>query len=166
MSVNDIVNKGSGSWPVITDNVPNPGLSSLWANAAPDVPDWESISPGKYASWTHSFRRTVPAKPGVIDETVTYDVEWKLRFAYGSQYKGGGLFVRSFWTEVPKCNVAPGFHISVDFQTGQPKNEGPADWPSALMGLQLNATIWTDKWKKTFDHWRYFLHANGTLEVA
>lgn len=70
-----------------------------------------------------------------------FDVEWRLRWEYGVQYKGGGLFIRSFWTEVGRCDVKPGFHVSVDFQTGHPQNEGQPNWPSALMGIQVSATI-------------------------
>jgi hypothetical protein len=163
MSVDDIVNQGAASWNLITDNVPNSGLSSLSANAVPDVPDWNTISKGKLASWTHSFQRRFG--PGGPSDQFAIDIEWRLRWEYGSQYKGGGLFIRSFWTEVPKVDVKQGYRMSVAFQTGHPRNEGPKDWPSAIMGIQISAGVVTPRWHKD-EVWRYFLHANGNLEVA
>jgi hypothetical protein len=163
VSVDDIVNKGTGSWNLITDNVTNTGLSSLWANAVPDVPDWEKISKGKSASHTQPWqRRFGPKGPG---DEYAIDVEWRLRWEYGSQYRGGGLFIRTFSTEVLKVEAKPGYQVTVGFQTGHPQNEGPKDWPSAIMGIQINAAVATSRWHKN-EVWRWFLHANGTLEVG
>jgi hypothetical protein len=169
MTWNDIVNKGVDSWAIITANQPNPALPNTFCNAVPDVDDWATLSDRNTSGWTTPLKRTIPILPPLFDvEIPAIDIEWRLWYQYGNQYKGKGMFLKTIWTEVLKCEVGWGFEVSVGFQCSQPWNDNHDDpnWPAAMINLGMWATIKTPKWQKTVDKWRYSLNYAGSLVVA
>ena len=96
MSWTDIVNKGSSTWWIVQNN--QPAGSGSFADAVPDVDDWNTLSDGKQGSYRFPLKRT----PGI-------DIEFALRWEYTNQYRGKGMFLRTIWTDVSTCNVPDGF---------------------------------------------------------
>jgi hypothetical protein len=168
MSWEHVVNKGVSSWNIITSNQPNPALSSAFCNAVPDVDDWNTLSDRNTSSWMTPLKKTIPILPPITNiEIPAIDIEWRLWYQYGNQYRGRGMFLKGIWTEVLKCDVYWGFDVSVGFQCSDPWNDNTShpDWPAAVINLGMWATITTPKWQKTITKWRYNLNYNGSLVV-
>lgn len=93
------------------------------------------------------------------------DIEFRLKFEYGSRYRNGRAFIKYFPIEVPKCDLGWGFDVWLEARCCPPKKEGIATKPLAAMGSQVTGTITTPKWQKPLSRWRWALYGNGNLEV-
>jgi len=167
MSWTDIVNKGTSSWWIVQNN--QPAGTGSFCNAVPDVDDWNTLSDGKQTGYGFPLKRTVKPVPGLFDvELSVIDIEFTLRWEYGNQYRNQGMFLRTIWTDVSKCNVLDGFDVSISFACSDPWNDNPngkPPWPAAMINLQMDVQIRTPKWQKTHDKWKYYLQYNGNLVV-
>ena len=165
MSWTDIVNKGIKSWWIVQNN--QPGTGGLFCDAVPDVSDWDKLSDGYQSSYTFPLKRTVKPLPGLFDiELPVIDIEFTLRWEYGNQYQKQGMFLRTIWTEVGKCNVLDGFDVSISFACSDPWNDNPngkPPWPAAMIAVDMTTHITTPNWQKTHDKWKYIIQYNGYL---
>jgi hypothetical protein len=165
MSWTDIVNKGSSSWWVVQNNQPV-GAGSF-CNAVPDVDDWQTLSDWKSAGYR--FPLTRKAKVPLVDyEIKPIDIEFVLKWEYGNQYRGKGMFLRTIWTEVNKCEVWDGFDVSLAFRCSAPWNDNPngkPPWPAARIDLEITGEIRTPNWTKQVDKWKLHLSYTGGLEI-
>lgn len=165
MSWTDIVNKGSQTWWIVQNNQPTG--AGMFCNAVPDVDDWNTLSDGYQAGYTFPLKRKVNPTLGLFDvELPVIDIEFSLKREYGNQYRKQGMFLRTVWTEVPKCNVLDGFNVSISFACGNPWNDNPngkPPWPAAMINVEMVAHITTPNWTKTVDKWKYYIQYNGNL---
>jgi hypothetical protein len=155
VSWTDIVNKGSSTWWIVQNN--QPAGSGSFANAVPDVDDWNTLSDGKQGGYRFPLKRT----PGI-------DIEFALRWEYTNQYRGKGMFLRTIWTDVSTCNVPDGFDVSISFACGNPWNDNQSNsppWPAAVIAIDMATRITTPKWQKQHDKWKVLLKYNGGLEM-
>jgi hypothetical protein len=162
MSWTDIVNKRSKSWWIVQNN--QPAGSGEAANAVPDVDDWSTLSDGKQSGYRFPLKRNPKREAGV--ETPVIDIEYVLRWEYGNQYRRKGMFLRTIWTDVTRCDVKDGFDVSIWFACGDPWNDNPSGnppWPAAMINIDMNVKITTPKWQKTLETGRYYLQYNGNL---
>jgi hypothetical protein len=168
MSWTDIANKGVDSWWIVRNNQPSGNGS--FCNAVPDVGDWNTLSDGKSSAYGFPLKRTLKVLPGLFDlEVPQIDIEFKLRWEYGNQYRRRGMFLRTIWTEVITCNVVDGFDVSIAFRCSTPWNDNPngnPPWPASMINVAMDAEIATPKWQKQQSMGTFQLMYNGNLVVV
>jgi hypothetical protein len=165
MTWTNIVNKGQSQWVVIQSNQPNSALANTYCNAVPDVDDWASLSDNKTLGSTINLQRKGKVRDG--SESLVVDVAVRLWYQYGNQYKKRGMFLKTIWTEVQRCDVQPGFEVAMNFFCSDPWNDNTStpDWPAAMINIGFNAAVKTKKWEKPVEKWRYLLMYNGNLVI-
>jgi hypothetical protein len=99
------------------------------------------------------LRKVVKAQPPHLPEdTLAYDIQVRILFQYGNQYRGKGMFIKTIWTDVLKCNVGPGYDVSMAFWCSEPWSLNPdPSWPAASINLGVNAQIVTQKYQKSIE---------------
>ena len=129
--------------------------------------DWNTLSDGRSTGYGFPLKRSVKILPGVFDvELAPIDIKYTLRWEYGNQYRRQGMFLRTIWTTVEKCEVADGFDVSIAFRFHSAWNDNPngaPPWPAAMTTFSMDAEISTPKWQKQHDKGKFQLMYNGNL---
>lgn len=152
-------NTGQAAWQVIKDGQPSAEIQSGYANAVPDVSDWQNLrgapdQPNIYY-WPLTVTNSWPFEKKVID------IQFELKWMYGARYNGGGAFIPNLWIHVPHCRVLWGWSCDIKLTVGNPDNaSNDTGRPIARVPVTVHGTT-SSGLETTNYQWDFTLRGDG-----
>ena len=161
VTIDSIINIASKIWGIIANNAPVVNIDTKYAVAYPQG----ITSAAQMAQWSKPKSYVYGFYSKNLYGMKVIDVEYKVTYAYGGIYKGGGKYLTAVTVVPTQVNVAWGYRFSMNAAVPDSTvtNVGTHTDPIAAMQLKLSWKISTIV-KETDDACVYYVQGNGYFD--
>ena len=161
VTIDSIINIASKIWGIISNNAPVVNIDTKYAVAYPQG----ITSAAQMSQWSKPKSYVYGFYSKNLYGMKVIDVEYKVTYAYGGTYKGGGKYLTAVTVVPTQVNVAWGYRFSMNgaVPDSTVTNVGTHTNPIAAMQLKLSWKISTIV-KETDDACVYYVEGNGYFD--